>query len=296
MSTADGSRSVLPGPLEAAALATLLAFLLAPIGSWAVRPATVTLAGLALVAPTLRNAASTWAALAFLAALRVALDWPMSDNHAYLLALWCASIAWAVRGPRPAFELASNARWLIAAVFVMATLQKCLSPDYLDGTFFRVLFLTDARFEDLAIVLGIDFDRLDAARSLLEAPPPPIPGAEALAGSGVERTEAFDRAASFATAWTLAIEAAVAAAFLLPTRIVGRVRDATLLAFVITTYALATVEGFGWLLLAMGFAQCPADRLRTRRAYLVAYVLLLVYREVPWMGWLADAALAGPVP
>ncbi len=90
-------------------------------------------------------------------------------------------------------------------------------------------------------------------------------------------------AAHLLTGWTAALETALAVAFLWP---VGRgpspARHALLLLFCVTTYAVATVEGFGWLLLAMGAAQCEAPRLRA--AYLAAFLLVLVYSEVPWLG------------
>ena len=94
---------------------------------------------------------------------------------------------------------------------------------------------------------------------------------------------ALDSFARIATAATGAIEAAVDLAFLWPLgRGPSRARDALLLGFAATTYAVATVEGFAWLLLAMGTAQCEPDRHRTRLAYLGVYALVLVYRELPW--------------
>lgn len=47
------------------------------------------------------------------------------------------------------------------------------------------------------------------------------------------------------------------------------------------TYAVATVDGFGWLLLAMGAAQCRLEQRRTRLAYVAVFVLILLYREIP---------------
>ena len=274
-------------PLDAAALMTLLVFLLAPIGNWSVRPTTVALAAFLLLVPALRHRPALWGALAFLSALRVVLDWPMSDNHSYLLAIWCGTIGWALRSREPAAQLASNARWIVAWVFALATIQKAASIDYLDGTFFRVWFLTDARFEDLARLLGVELDAIDRARDLLDPPPPPVPGADPPPAHGIETPARFDAMARFATGWTIAIEALVALAFIVPRGRVGVWRDASLLVFIVTTYAIATVEGFGWLLVAMGLAQAPADASRVRAAYVAGAVGLLFYREVPWMSWLA---------
>jgi len=58
--------------------------------------------------------------------------------------------------------------------------------------------------------------------------------------------------------------------------------------FCATTYSVATVEGFAWLLLAMSVAQCEPERRRTRALYVVTFALVLFYREVPWVSQLAD--------
>ena len=50
----------------------------------------------------------------------------------------------------------------------------------------------------------------------------------------------------------------------------------------IVTCAVATVDGFGWLLLAMGAAQCRLEQRRTRLGYVAMFVLILLYREIPW--------------
>ena len=64
-------------------------------------------------------------------------------------------------------------------------------------------------------------------------------------------------------------------------------RDATLLLFCATTYAvLTTIVSFGWLLLAMGVAQSAPEQRKTLGAYVAVFGLLLIYREVPWLSWL----------
>ena len=90
-----------------------------------------------------------------------------------------------------------------------------------------------------------------------------------------------------ATIWTAAIELLIAAAFLWwRDGWLARVRHALLIVFCATTYAVATVEGFGRLLISMGVAQCGEMRPRAKRAhityYVACYALILFYREVPW--------------
>ena len=45
---------------------------------------------------------------------------------------------------------------------------------------------------------------------------------------------------------------------------------------------MATVEGFGWLLLAMGVAQCRPEQRGLRYAYVGVFLLIIAYREIPW--------------
>jgi hypothetical protein len=266
-------------PLLAAQL-TCAALLLAPIGGWTVRPLTLTLAAAGLLAPAVAASAGYWALLAVLAGLRVLLDWPLSDNHGYLLAIWCSALAVSFAGPRPRRILAGNARLLVGLAFALATLQKAwIAPDYLDGTFFRWVFAVDPRFEDLGALLGRSGADLERTRAWLEA----APGAAPPDAAFVE-TAALRAAAGVFTAATLLLEGAVALLFLAPPALgLGRARDAALLFFCAATYAIAPVAGFGWLLLAMGVAQ--SEWPRARWGYLAVFALLVVYREVPVLGW-----------
>jgi hypothetical protein len=266
---------------------TLVDLLLRPVGDWTVRPFVLVLAAAGLLIPGLLQRASLWWALTVLTGLRVVSDWPLPDNHAYLLCYWCFAVAIAVSARGSRQIAAAAGRWLIGLSFAFASLWKlALSPDFLDGTFFRVTLATDPRFADFTRLLGgVSAQALEALRSALEqhadlgvlaevVPPVPLP---------------YERLADAMTWWTAAIEAAVAVAFLWPgTRGLARTRDACLLVFCATTYAVATVDGFGWLLVAMGVAQTPPERRGTRMVYLVVFVAILFYRETPWLNLLAD--------
>jgi hypothetical protein len=265
-------------PLLAAQLAAA-ALLLAPVGLGLVRAAVLVLALLALLAPRIALSPWLWATLAGLTALRVVLDWPMSDNHAYLLFVWCTALAVSLGAQRPRGVLARNARLLIAAVFALATLQKAvLSPDFTDDTFFRWALAEDPRFEDLGALLGRGPADLERTRAWLEAAPGPPPE-----GAAFVETPALRRAAHLLTWATLLVEGAVALAFLAPRALVSRLRDPALLLFCGGTYALAPVAGFGWLLLSMGVAQCGREG--ARWLYLAVFGLLVFHREVSWLAF-----------
>jgi hypothetical protein len=270
-------------PVALALRLTLLEILLRPAAAWPLRTALLVLAGVALVHGRLLLAPLTWLLVAALAGLRLVVDWPLADNHAYLLAYWCLAVALAALVPDAHRSLASSARWLAGLAFAFAVLWKAfLSPDYLDGRFFRVTLIQDARFADVAMLLGgLSPEELAQDREYLE----PLPEGAVLVDARVlVEPPAFRRLASALTWGGLALEVLVAAAFLLPAR--PLLRHAALLLFCVTTYAVAPVAGFGCLLLVLGLVQTTPAEPRTRAVYVAAFFLVLTYAEAPWAGLL----------
>ena len=101
--------------------------------------------------------------------------------------------------------------------------------------------------------------------------------------------ERFVLVAQILTYFTVVLEGLVALSFLWSVRRgISMYRDIFLIVFCITTYAIATVEGFGWLLIAMGVAQTEPDRWKTRIAYITVYGLIIFYRNVPWIDLLLE--------
>jgi hypothetical protein len=267
---------------------TLLALVLHPGGPPVPRAATLVVAGLGLVWPRLLRSRALWLGLTGLVGLRVILDWPLADNHIYLTAYWCLAVALGLRAQDPGVTLATAGRLLIGLAFAFAVLWKgVLSPDYLDGRFFRVTLLTDPRFEDAAVLLGqLTPAELQTNRQALR----PLPDAvEPVGGPELTEPRAFVWLAGAATWGMLALEAVVAATFLaaLPAPATW-VRHAALLLFAVTAYAFAPVAGFGFVLLAMGLAQCGAEQTVWRGLYLASFALVLAYREIPWASLLLD--------
>jgi hypothetical protein len=267
---------------------TAIILLLRPFDVWWVSPFVLTAACLTLIVPAVRRAPITWLAIAALVAIRIVAVWPLSDNHIYLLAYWCLAIALALSSSTPALTLATSSRWLLGAAFGLAVLWKAvLSPDFVDGRFFRVTLLTDERFADASLVFGgLSREQMATNREFLE----PLPeGAALLNPPRFVEPPGLRTFAAGATWGGLILESLVALLSLIPAA--GRIeaaRHASLLAFCITTYALAPVAGFGWLLAAMGLAQCRLDQRFLRAAYVVAFVLILLYTEVRWTAVLAD--------
>jgi hypothetical protein len=80
----------------------------------------------------------------------------------------------------------------------------------------------------------------------------------------------------------VALEAAVAAMMLAPARRTGAWRHVLLLTFCGITYAFVPVAGFGWLLLVMGLAQVEERQVWIARLYVVAFLVVLFYDQLPW--------------
>jgi hypothetical protein len=269
---------------------TAIILLLRPLDVWWVAAFVLTAACLSLLSRTVRRAPLTWILVALIIGARIVVVWPLSDNHIYLLAYWCLAIGLALSSATPAATLSASSRWLLGGAFGMAVLWKAvLSPDYLDGRFFRVTLLTDERFADAALVFGgLSRDQMAQNRAFLE----PLPnGAELLSPPPFVEPPRL-RAFAAVTTWSgLILEGLIALTCLIPLTRLDIARHALLLAFCITTYALAPVAGFGWLIATMGLAQCRPHQRLLLGAYVAVFILILMYSEVPWAGVLADWAV-----
>jgi hypothetical protein len=282
----EPGRGVGAAPFELGLRMTLLAVLLDPPLLWFERVGPMLLAGVGLALPATLRARWLWALLLSCAVGSLVFQWPFSDNHDYLGALWCLAVLCALSSRNAPGALAHSARRLLGLSFAFATLWKvALAPDFLDGRFMRVTLQTDGRFENLAVLAGgmshDDWARNDAAMDDV------LSGAVSFEESGFAEPPSLRRLAAVLTAFTVAAEAAVAIAFLWPLgRGPSRLRNLALLGFAATTYSFATVRGFGWLLVSLGAVQAETRAART--AYLVVFALIGLYRAVPWSGALID--------
>ena len=141
--------------IETALRLTAITLLLRPMGPWFVLPLVLAGAALVLISPRVLYTPAVWLGVAAAIGLRIADDWPLADNHIYLFAYWALAIALALRSLDVSDTLAFTSRWLVGLAFVFAVCWKALlSPDFLDGRFFRVTLLTDPRFGEAAMLIG----------------------------------------------------------------------------------------------------------------------------------------------
>ncbi len=81
------------------------------------------------------------------------------------------------------------------------------------------------------------------------------------------------------TWWTLAIEGLIALLFLWPgERWISAIRTFSILVFAATTYLVAPVLGFGWIVIVLGFAQCPERHPKLRASFPIVLALLYAYQ------------------
>jgi hypothetical protein len=125
----------------------------------------------------------------------------------------------------------------------------------------------------------LDQTQLEGNRAALVALPQ---GVEIIDGPVLTEPPALRRLGLALTWGGFVIETLVAVAFLSPRPVLlFQMRHVLLIVFTTVTYAVAPVAGFGWLLAAMGLAQCSSAQPTLRVAYLAAFALVLVYSETP---------------
>lgn len=260
---------------------TLIYLLLLRHGSWDAYAIVVAIAAPALLNRRLACNRYVWGAIAILTVARVVTHWMAIENHIYLATYWCLALAICLWLPDSMRVLSRNARLLVGLPFVFAMLWKgVLSSDFVDGTFFRVTLLADGRFRSLADLLaGLTGDA--AHRNLLAIQQ--MTGAHvAPVGLMLEEPDGARILAAIMTYCTLIVESAVAICFLAPMgTLFSRWRHVVLITFCATTYLIAPVTGFGWLLVIMGLAQTSVEQWRLRLAYFATFAVIAI-AAIPW--------------
>ena len=255
---------------------TLLLLVLYGSKFWDLHVPTVILAAFGMVLPRLSRSRWFWATLTAIIAIGTIPRVYVVDNHKVLMIWWCVALTLSTRSEA---ILGRNARLLIGLCFALATLWKAITPDFVDGSFMHHTLLCDGRFADMArLAAGVSPASL--AENALRL--------ERLYASEATSIRLLDSAAcdAFAvgmTYWTILVEGLIGVCFLGAARwpLLARARNVVLPFFMIATYPVATVIGFGWLLAILGYAQCRKDEWRSRLLYLAVFVILQLYL-VPW--------------
>jgi len=175
--------------------------------------------------------------------------------------------------------LAMSARFLIAAVFLLAVFWKVVCGEFLDGTFFYWTLRNDDRLVHLTAWLSDDSvaSVRSAARSWRDW--------TVATQSGALAPLAIDRAVlnvALVMGWFgLAIEGSIALLFSFSSDRLYAARHAALIVFILSTYFLLPVIGFAFVLAVMGLAQTRPDDLGRRTLY-VCLLFAIQLIAMPW--------------
>ena len=204
-----------------------------------------------VVYASIKNSFLFWMALTAYLTFMVALSWETTTSDLYLYLYWCIALAVTRLSRHPKKALPIVARYMIALVFLFSVFWKVISPDFVNGDFFRFSFALDARLAPVAILLTPmtmqDFLRnreLASFSNLVKG------GKVRLFESS--RTRVLSRVLA---ATTLLIELLVGLTFVTSWRKLRSVREGLLLVFLLTTYTVAPITRFGALLACIGFSQ-----------------------------------------
>ncbi|MEX2325058.1 MAG: hypothetical protein WD576_04850 [Nitriliruptoraceae bacterium] len=212
--------------------------------------------------------------------------WLELDNHHWLQLYWFAAIAVTRFVPRRDDALQLAARLLVGFAFLFAVVWKVIAPEFLNGGFFDLTFTADRRLGDVAAAIGWqDADTATSTASAIGQWRTPGTQPEPIA---VTVSESVARITPRLAWMTVVIEAAVAVAFLAPLRRQWRyLRDGSMVVFVVATYPLAPVVGFGRLLVTMAAMQSNLlPRVRTALYVTVFAALSLLSERDVALDWL----------
>lgn len=264
---------------EQAAFLTLPILMLYVEDHWYVKIPVVALSLAGLLFYPLRKNPFYWFALVCFTATGLYYDWATADNHKYLITYWCLAVFFA-RLSASDGTLKSSARYLIGLAFLFAVIWKFVTPDFVNGDFFEYTFLFDERFSEKLKLFGalapgaVDFNLL--AKGALTAYDSRLREVDLLTNPN------WGLWVKGLVWWTLFLEGSIALCFLLPRKSrLAPLGDISLILFLLSTYLIAPVIGFGSIIAAMGIIQCDASRWKTRLVYILALLLLQLYR-VPW--------------
>ena len=254
---------------------SLLVLILTAVTNRALLVGTMALAFVALPRRRLYRSPMLWFGVAAVTGLHILFAWESLDNHVILTTWWALAIGVSLLDNEPERALALNARLLIGLAFLFATVWKVISGEFLDGAFFHYSLLLDDRFQYLAEGIGgLSNDTYLRNHGTVGA----LRSASGEGAVDLASTDGIRAMSAVLTWWTVAIEASIAAAFLVPARrmLWAHARHASLLLFAFTTYLAVPVGGFGALLMVMGLAQCDHGP-GAREHWVAGFILLMMW-------------------
>jgi hypothetical protein len=188
-------------------------------------------------------------------------------NHkhmmAYLYLIWVVSFWWKPERCRT-IVLSVLARRLIAICFILAVYGKFSSPQFLNGSFMQQQMLWDGRLKDNTRLI-FNLSKEQAAHNERVFAELYNKNIHHPVEAGLIIPKGLPQVAFGLSVWTIFIESLVALCFLSSRlTIFFRFRHLVLLAFIATTYPIATVPGFAMVLAVLGFMEAFSARQNKR--------------------------------
>ncbi len=173
-------------------------------------------------------------------------------------------------------NLRYQSKYIIGLCFLFAVAGKFLAPEFLDGRFFEFTNTADPRFYGFtSFIADVDPLALKANETNIESLMSTANPNMIFTLNGAENLHTIGMVISY---WTIFIEGMIAISFCLPASfLLSKYRNVFLIAFILTTYPIATVYGFAIILTALGFVQSTTKKNQLTKYslfYLMVFILL----------------------
>ncbi|WP_150935832.1 hypothetical protein [Pseudotamlana haliotis] len=172
-------------------------------------------------------------------------------------------------------KLRDQAKYIIGLCFLFAVIGKFLAPEFLNGGFFEFTNTTDPRFFGFtSYVAGVNPTLLLENAANIDHLLNTNNTTFSFKLNGVENLKTIGLIISY---WTIFIEGMIAISFCLPSKFsLSKYRNVFLIAFIITTYPIATVYGFAIILAALGYIQSTKENQITKASifYMLVFIAL----------------------
>lgn len=213
-----------------------------------------------------------WFVITILLAFIYLPEWYSIDNHEYLIIYWSLALAVALYSPTPKETLQKTATLLLGLCFLFATFWKVITPEFMNGSFFQFLLAGgDYRFDEFSLLIsGIDTDMIRGNRSIFHSLKE---GNFFDSILQLELPENMYLKAITLTWWTILLEGTIAILFLMNIKKpFSYAKHGALILFITTTYPVANVIAFGFLLICIGISQAYIKKIKF--LYLVTFLFL----------------------
>ncbi|WP_299554778.1 hypothetical protein [Seonamhaeicola sp.] len=172
-------------------------------------------------------------------------------------------------------NLRHQSKYIIGLCFLFAVAGKFLAPEFMDGRFFEFTNTADPRFYGFtSFIADVDPLALKANETNIENLMSTTNPNTVFTLNGAQNLHSIGLMISY---WTIFIEGMIAISFCLPgSFLLSKYRNIFLIAFVLTTYPIATVYGFAIILTTLGFIQSTTKKNQLTK-YSLFYLIVFIF-------------------